>query len=147
MEKYLHTGKDFEVKKDFVTLAGGRGFSKKQMEEVEMKKLAISIVLIFILNNVSFAEIGIWNLVTMRNQPYSNVFFDKLENDTLYVKSFDKTHAIHIDSIQYISKPGKRGGGSFAGGLLGGIAGFLTTTFVKKGSTGSKDISTAMLGR
>jgi hypothetical protein len=35
MEKYLHTGKDFEVKKDFVTLAGGRGFSKNKWRKLK----------------------------------------------------------------------------------------------------------------
>ncbi len=96
-----------------------------------MKTMAICSVLVLFFTAGIFAQVPVWEIVTVDNQPYKNVVLHELSEDSLYVKAYGKTFSIPVDSLRYMQRESKSGSyavpGLFLGMIAGGIFGNLLT--------------------
>jgi len=53
----------------------------------------------FFIQNEIFAQHQIWEIYTTSNQPFVNVFIDKYESDSLFIKSMNQLFILHQDSV------------------------------------------------
>ena len=103
-----------------------------------MKTLAICFFLSLLLTAGIFAQVPLWEIGTVDNQPYKNVALHRLSHDSLYVKAYGKTFPIPVDSLRYVRQENKTGSyavpGLFLGMVAGGVLGNLLT-----GKSGGND--------
>ncbi|MGE5859083.1 MAG: hypothetical protein ACM34J_00920, partial [Ignavibacteria bacterium] len=77
------------------------------------------------MQNEIFAQLQLWEIYTTSNQPFVNVFIDKYESDSLFIKSMNQLFILHQDSVKYALKRNEPnfGIGFIIGAVLGGIFG------------------------
>jgi hypothetical protein len=99
----------------------------------------------FFMQNEIFAQPQLWEIYTNSNQPFVNVFIDKYESDSLYIKSMDQMFIFHHDSIKYLLRKNESnfGLGFIIGAVLGGIFG----NALSKDGDGSYDLGFSAIGR
>ncbi len=66
------------------------------------KRYLIFIFFSLILSNLYGQEI--WDIMTISEQPYTDVVLHKVSEDTLYVNHFGETYTIVIDSIESMTR-------------------------------------------
>ncbi len=79
---------------------------------------------LFISSSLLYGQKQIWDIYTVDDQPYARVVLDKVQSDTLFVKSTGNEYKIEINAIKTLTRKRKSKAviGTLAGMAIGGVA-------------------------
>ncbi|MEA1987533.1 MAG: hypothetical protein U9N76_08615 [Candidatus Marinimicrobia bacterium] len=94
-----------------------------------MKKILYILLIVIISTQFTYAKNPVI-AIKLKNEPiYNGVYFEKIENDTLFLKIFKAQYPVSINSIEYKKKikKSKAGAGFLIGGGIGAVLGLTST--------------------
>ena len=102
------------------------------------RRILYALIYLILLSPI-YGHSKVWDLYTLKNEKFSGVLLNKVENDVLFISSNNKTYTIKVDSIK-ILKFEKKSYATLLGSIAGiVVGGYLSNQFGQKISVNTKN--------